>query len=368
MRRSQVWGLALASLVVIPAAAEAQDAPPAEAARHAESFGEHADDDVRLQLTAGAALAYGNARNFAVNLGGNFAVREGQHAFLVEAGWIYGMSASRVDPTMDMNEFGDFTENSNNFTGRLRYDFFVDNDNSIFGVFRVRRDPFANLEPRVQGQAGWMHNLLREENHRFWFELGVDYTYDSFTNGPLDVGGGVMSTDRSLFAARGFIGYKNEINSVLTYNTGFEVLWVVLRAPAAVDPGQFRFEWVNQLRSTIEDWLQISLDVTGRFDSQPPGQASPWDERPNQPTQMFDLITTLNLVGNFDLDGAPAAEEEEPECPEPTPCPECEACPDCATAPATETVEEPAVEEPAAEETTDAEATEGTAEEAAPVE
>ncbi|MCA9609652.1 MAG: hypothetical protein KC619_28835, partial [Myxococcales bacterium] len=125
MRRSHLWGLALASLVVIPVAAQAQDAP-GEATRHSESFGEHADDDVRLQLTAGAALAYGNARNFAINLGGNFTVRDGQHAFLAEAGWIYGMSAARVDPTMDMNEFGDFVENSNNFTGRLRYDFFVD--------------------------------------------------------------------------------------------------------------------------------------------------------------------------------------------------------------------------------------------------
>ncbi len=354
-----VWlGLAMASMVVAPAGAGAQDAAPGEAAQHTESFAEHADDDVRLQLTAGAALAYGNARNFALNLGGVFTVREGQHAFLAEIGWIYGMAAARVDPAMMMHEFGDFTENANNLNGRLRYDFFVDNDNAIFGVFRIRRDPFANLEPRVQGQVGYLRNLLREDKHRFWLEIGVDYTYDNFFTGALDVGGGTISDDRSLFAARGFIGYSNEINSFLTYNTGFEVLWVVLRAPAPIDPGHFRFEWVNQFRSQVADWLQISLDITGRFDSQPPGQASPWDEQPNQPTQMFDLITTLNLVGNFDIDGTPEAAEEEPACPEPTPCPECEACPDCETAtaeePAPPPVEETPTEEPEPEPTGDA--------------
>ncbi|MBX3268978.1 MAG: DUF481 domain-containing protein [Sandaracinaceae bacterium] len=343
--------LALAGAATSPDLASAQAAPDTAAQHQDRVAARNPEDDLRLQLTAGAALAYGNARNFAVNLGGNFNVRRDQHAFLAEVGWIFGMTAVRDDPAMMMYDFGDFAETTNNFTGRLRYDFFVDDDNALFGVFRARRDPFANLEPRVQAQVGYLRNLLREDKHRFWVEIGVDYSYDRFSDGLLEVGGGVQSTDRSLFAARGFIGYTNEINSALTYTTGLEVLWVVLRAPAAVDPGHFRFEWVNRFRSQIEDWLQVSLDITGRFDSQPPGQASPWDEQGGQPTQMFDLITTLNLVGNFDLDGTPAAEEE-PACPEPTPCPECAEptpCPECAE-PAPEPEPEPEAEaEPVAE-------------------
>jgi len=345
---------------LVPAAALAQDAP-AEAEQHAATVGEQGEDDITLTLNAGAALNYGNARNFAVNLGGNFTLRRGQHAFLAEVGWIYGLQSVRdaddVDMDMDTNEFLDWVDSSNNFTGRLRYDFFADPDNSFFVVGRVRADPFALLQPRIQGQAGWMHNLMREESHRFWFELGVDVTYDNFGEA-IALSPTVTSNDRSLFAARGFLGYSNEINDFLKWNSGLEVLWVFARTPQEIDPGHFRFEWINQFRSTIEDWFQLSLDITARLDSQPPGQASPWDEQSGQPTQMFDLIATLNLVGNFDLDGDPAAEEEaepEPEpaaecpvCPEPEPCPECEPCEECEQAPAEE-VEEPEAESPEAE-------------------
>ena len=42
---------------------------------------------------AARALIVGVA--FAANLGGLFSVREGQHAFLIDVNWIYGMSAVR---------------------------------------------------------------------------------------------------------------------------------------------------------------------------------------------------------------------------------------------------------------------------------
>ena len=358
MKHSILKTLALGAVLLAPALGSAQDVAPLpdDPAAHSETVAErNPENDVRLQLTAGAALAYGNARNFAINLGGNFTIREDQHAFLVELGWIYGLAAARGADPMMPNEFGDFVENANNLTGRMRYDYFVDDDNAIFVVLRGRRDPFANLEPRVQAQAGYMRNLLREENHRFWVEIGADLSYDSFASGARLVvgvdstGANVDSTDRSLLSARGFIGYSNEINSALTWKSGLEVLWVFYQTPADIDLGHFRFEWINQFRSSIEDWLQISLDITMRLDTQPPGQSRAWDEQAGQPTQMFDLISTLNLVGNFDIDGAPVAEEEpEPE-PEPVVCPVCpepEPCPVCQEVPA---VVAPVVEPPPAD-------------------
>ena len=50
-------------------------------------------------------------------------------------------------------------------------------------------------------------------------------------------------------------------------DTTFEALWDI------PNPEHFRFEWVNRFRSAIETWLQISLDLTFRLDSLPPGQA-----------------------------------------------------------------------------------------------
>lgn len=79
---------ALAGLgALLPSAAMAQDpAPPARAAQFTAAAADpHEEDDVRLQLNAGANLAYGNARSLGLTLGANFAVREGQHSLVAEA-------------------------------------------------------------------------------------------------------------------------------------------------------------------------------------------------------------------------------------------------------------------------------------------
>jgi hypothetical protein len=327
-----------ALFLTLPLDALAQ--PAAVAEQHTEAVGAaEADDDIRLLLTAGASGTYGNARNIAFNLAANFQLRQGQHAFLAEASWLYGLAATR-DPAAPMpNAFGPAQENTNNFNARLRYDFFITPEDAVFAVVKLRYDPFARLEPRFQGQVGYMRNLLREENHRAWIEAGYDVTYDNFGE-VLDLGGGTLSNDRTLHSLRLFFGYDNHINEVLTYATGFEALMRFDR------PEHWRFEWTNQFRSKIEEWLQISLDIIGRFDALPPGQVQAWDEEANQPTQMFDLTGTLNLVGTIDMYNPPAAdepEEEECTCPEPE-CPE----------PEEPAVEEPAAEEPAAEEPTEA--------------
>jgi len=319
---------ALGALALAPGLAAAQ---PAEADQNTERASlERPDDDITLNLTAGTSLTYGNARTVTLNAGADFQLRRAEHGFRLRLGYVYGLAATRRDPdAMPPDyEFGEWDENANNLTGLLRYDYFLTPMDAIFVAAVFRHDTFANLQPRFGGQAGYLRNLFKEENHRFWVELGVDGTYDNFGE-PFDIGGGVMSQDRFIFSARGFVGYNNQLNALLTYQTGLEILWELYRAPGSTELAHLRFEWQNQLRSKLEEWLQIALDVTARLDSQPPGQVDPWNEQANQPTQMLDLLVTLNLVGNFDLDGTPeeeAEEEEEEECPvcncpEPEPCP-----------------------------------------------
>lgn len=308
----------LLAMAVLPHQAAGQLPPPPE--QHGETVAtRHTEDDIRLALTAGTALAYGNARNLAVNLGGEFVLRLDQHSLYAGINWVYGLASLR-DP--DTADFRDWEDTTNNLTWKLRYDLFLSDDDALFIVHHGRRDPFAELRPRLGVQVGYMRNFVREEKHRLWGEIGYDFTYDRFGK-LLDVGGGQTSTDRTMHSLRLFLGYDNRLNDVLTYTTGFEALMRVDR------PEHWRFEWVNQVRSKLSDWLQVSIDVTGRLDSLPPGQAEAWNEQPGQATQMFDLITTLNLVGNFDLHDPPADDEEEeeepacPACPEPS-CPESE--------------------------------------------
>ncbi len=351
-RRGVRWaGVCVLAAALVPGLAVAQ--APAADTQHAERVAARADeDDVRLTLTAGSALTYGNARNFAVNLGGDFLVRMGQHAFTAQIQWVYGLASLRDTATM---VFSPWADSANNLTWKLRYDFFITPDDALFIAHRGRRDPFAALEPRIGAQIGYARNFFREENHRMWGEIGYDFTYDHFPMalqvGVDDMNMPVLSTDRSLHSLRLFIGYENRLNEVLTYVTGLEALMRLDR------PEHWRFEWINQLRSKLADWLQIGLDLTGRLDSLPPGQAEAWNEAPVQPTQMLDVLVTLNLVGTFDMFTAAAAEEEEEE--------ECE-CEE-ATCPEPAAPEEPEATEPAPPPEADtAEVPEPPADEAAP--
>ncbi len=270
----------------------------------------------RFRVTAGSSLTWGNARSIAFNLGGNFELKRDIHALLLEIGWVYGLQSLRTDmPPMAPPTYGSLTESSNNLTWRARYDLFITPDDAAFLVHRGRRDPFASLEPRIGFQIGYMRNILREERHRFWGELGYDFTYDRFTD-TIFMASGLR--DRVLHSLRVFLGYENLLNELLTYRTGFELLMNFEL------PEHLRMEWTNQLRSKIETWLEIALEWTLRVDARPPGQPIAWNDSTGTGVQMVDFLTTLNVVGTFDLEQRAAAPAEEEE-PEPA-CPACE-CP-----------------------------------------
>lgn len=328
------------------------------------------DDDFRIQLQAGGNGAYGNTRGVGFNLAGSLLYRRGQNRFEAEVGYLYGLAqqplnclndpfgvgCQGLDPTMmapaavRSGEFQDWAESANNLTWRLRFDHFVDVDNAIFVAHRGRRDLFAGLDIRLTLQLGYSRVLLRETNHRMWVDMGIDATYDNYADAverQLAAGPPITiplqsASERVVPSVRLFYGYENRINEAITYQTGLEVLWNV------VNPSHFRFDWQNQIRSRIAGFLELSFDLTMRLDGQPPGQNTPWNNNPafinpadpqmlrraGQVTQMFDVISTLNLVGTIDVDGAPAAVEPEPE-PEVV-CPTCPQCPTTEPAPSDE--------------------------------
>jgi hypothetical protein len=333
-------------------------------------------DDIDFTLTAGGTLSYGNARTVGLNVAGNLTIHEGSELFVAEVTYVYGVAQSTRScadviatggpadalaycmGTMGMPlapstraGFNDFAENASNLNWRLRYDHFFDPDNAIFLAHRGRIDYFAGLDLRLGLQLGYNRMLFREEHHTLAMDVGVDATVDIYSesvraqNRALIAAGtslpNLAGTDARLIPAlRMQLAYVNHLNAALTYDTTFEALWDI------PNPEHFRFEWVNRFRSAIETWLQISLDLTFRLDSLPPGQARSWNEVAFQPTQMFDMLATLNLVGSFDLDGEPpppAPAEEEPACPEPS----CPACPETAPAEAAPAEAAPAEAEPA---------------------
>jgi hypothetical protein len=308
-------------------------------------------DNVIWTLGGGGTLSYGNSRTAGLNLSTSFGVRRGDEVLVIEGSFLYaiaqsplscgavqanpaeyadvpgtiafcGPSGTGMSPHARAPGFNDWAETAVNLNWRLRYDHFFDSNNAFYAQHRGRVDRFAGIRPRVGLSLGYSRVLFEELQHMLAIDLGVDGTFDIYpesivaqTNAIVASGGTLpvlSGTDaRFVPSVRLGVAYVNHLNPFLTYDTTFEALWDV------VNQTHFRFEWVNHLRSAIDRTFQIRLDVTFRLDGLPPGQARAWvEDATTQTTTMFEVLTTLNLVGTFDLDGEPLYRSSVPEQPE----------------------------------------------------
>jgi hypothetical protein len=303
-------------------------------------------DNVIWTLGGGGTLSYGNARTGGLNLSTSFGVRRGNEVLVIDGSFLYAIAQSplscgavQANPTEHpvgtvafcgpsgtgmaararAPGFTDWAETAVNLNWRLRYDHFFDANNAFYLLHRGRIDRFAGIRPRVGLSIGYSRIVFEELQHMLAIDLGVDGTFDFFpesivaqTQAIVMAGGALPNlsgTDaRFVPSVRVGVSYVNHLNPFLTYDTMFEALWDV------ANQTHFRFEWVNHLRSAIDTTFQIRLDVTFRLDGLPPGQARAWVEDATvQTTTMFEVLTTLNLVGTFDLDGEPVYQSSAPE-------------------------------------------------------
>lgn len=300
--RGLTCSLALASFIAVPSLAFAQPAAPTQ---FVEQETERASsDETLLALSAGGTLNTGNTRSMTLNLGASFSLKRARHQLSAGAGVTFGRAALR-----DMTgAFGSYTSNAETFTGRLRYDFFITEDDALFAVVKATRDRFAGLDSRLQAQVGYMRNIFLENRteeqgggtHRLWAEIGYDFTHDNYDPdpllGPMMV---VLPGDASIHSARAYVGYTNTFNAAVSLTTGAELL-VDLQ-----DPENTRLEWITSLTSSVSEALKLKLDFTMRYDNQPvPGK------------DRLDTSTVLNLVFSLDL-APPPPPPPEPAADEP---------------------------------------------------
>jgi hypothetical protein len=324
---------------------EGEEPEAPEPVEHERSETEPHPDDVRWTLNAGGSLAYGNTRAGTLTASTALILRRGADAFAAEASFYYSIAATPVtwgvaNPMPSPRDYcagmspsarapgfsdGDWTEIGVSLNWRLRWDHFVDEANGFFVAHRGRIDRFAGLKPRVSLQLGYSRMIFEEVHHHLALDLGVDATFDFFTDPIADQNRRTLATDGVLptytYVDRRFVPsirlavtYANQLNAFLTYDTVFEILWDVASVANVSNPGtHFRFEWVNHLRTQIDRTFHIQLDVTMRLDSLPPSQVVAWEERRSQQlTTMFEIFTTLSVGGTFDLDGGPPHRTSEP--------------------------------------------------------
>lgn len=267
---------ALLGAVALPQTTCAQGDPP----QFDEGVNEEApeEDETSFDISAGAVINTGNTSSWAANLGTKFSIIRGRHGFAAE--WAFNYGQTNI-PGDDPDE--GFIDTARNSNARARYDFYITPMDALFLSVVHRWDTFAGLDTRLQLQGGYLRNFYRADKHRFWGEVGYDFTYDNFDPDPLldDMG---MELDGEAFvhAGRVYLGYNNELNEHVRLFLGAEVL---LNLQEIED---VRFNLDAALRSTIVGSLQVELKFKLLFDNVPVEGRTP-----------VDTTTTVNLVYSF---------------------------------------------------------------------
>jgi len=225
-------------------------------------------DETAWTVNAGGVLNTGNTRAVTLNIGTRALVVRGMNQASGDLQFSYGRAS--LPNTEQPGAFENWRTNANNINAQARYDRFLTLMDGLFVGGRFRRDPFAGLDLRLQGQVGYLREIFRELNHRFWTEIGYDITYDNFYPQP---GSDVVHS------VRGFVGYQNQLNPFVAFVSGLEGLYDVENSR------NVRLQWISEINSKIEDRFQLSLMFAARFDNVPV-----------ENREKLDTLTTLNLV------------------------------------------------------------------------
>lgn len=248
---------------------------------------DEAGDALEWDLSFGALLSTGNARSTAVTGGTNFRIRRGRHQFFATFLGNYGRAAADIN--------SDPVDTVGNLQGRARYDLFLTNRWSLFGMLTARHDPFQRLDLRMNVDPGVALYALNKKKEQLRFEAGYDFQLDvrdpdsavelTADGTPVyDTQGNFIPLDRTRIthAARLAAAYNNTINDSVSFNTELEYLQSLL------DAQRWRLNWVSGFSTVLVKKLSLSATFALRMDNDPlPG------------VKNVDTITSINLVYRF---------------------------------------------------------------------
>ncbi|MCX4241850.1 DUF481 domain-containing protein [Paraliomyxa miuraensis] len=249
--------------------------------------GEPAGDTLEWDLGFGALVATGNARSTAITGGTNFLIRRGRHQVLANFLGNYGSARadgqSEPEPTVG------------NLQGRARYDLFVADRWSLFGMVTARHDPFQRLDLRLNVDPGVAFYVINEQKQKLYAEAGYDFQYDVRADSaiayeadgetPIYTAQGelvYLPRTRTTHAARLAAGYGNKLVEAVSFATDLEYLQSLQQAT------RWRLNWNTSFSTLLVSKLSMSATFTLRLDNDPlPGVVS------------LDTLTSVNLVYRF---------------------------------------------------------------------
>lgn len=171
---------------------------------------------------AGVVFTTGNSETITATGGLKAARKTGQNKLAVEGSLTYAKSGVRVLADNNGNGLVDDaseittaeTTTANTLAGKIRYDRFLTEHNSLFGAVLAARDVPAGKDLVLGAQAGYSRQLFKSKSAEAVAEFGYDYSHEDLVTGP----------NNSIHSLRGYVGYKAEMTEGTTFETNLEAL------------------------------------------------------------------------------------------------------------------------------------------------
>ncbi len=227
-----------------------------------------------MKLSAGGLLATGNSRSMAFTGSGELRIRRAENQYFATIAANYARAAATPADSMETSV--------ENVQARIRYDRFLSSEWALFLAESARKDRFQGLDLRLNFDPGVAYYLLDVEKHRLWAELGYDLQYDIRDEDAIIAAaaeGTTVEKTTTRHSGRAFVGYENNLNEAVRFNTGVEYI------QAIVNTENWRLNWNVGLTSALSNAFSLATTFNLRYDNNPlPG------------VENTDTITAVSLV------------------------------------------------------------------------
>jgi hypothetical protein len=260
---------------------------------------------------AGLVLITGNAESTAIGGGIHASRKAGLNKLSIDGTAAYvktGLLALNdkngngiVDNTGELTEVDTVTAET--LVGKMRYDRYLDEMQSLYAAALGLRDVPAGKEYALGGQVGYSRRLEKDKTSETVAEAGIDYS------GEQDIGNPPMHDPPILqiISFRAFIGYKGEMVPGTTLAASLEALTnlnhetlVTMQSGNTFD--DTRLNGRIAISTKIGKGLAVETSIESHFDNRPaPLQVKGVMLAPGfvPPAEKLDTIMKFNLIYAF---------------------------------------------------------------------
>lgn len=242
-------------------------------------------DATEFDIQGGALVTGGNSQSTALTGGMRFLLRRGRHE-----GNFHGATNYARSKPADTDSVETTTEN---FQGRIRYDYFFLRKLSGFIATQARRDRFQGIDLRMGVDPGLSYWFFRREHLNLWLEGGYDFQYQIATEDAVQTSiteGDEIDRYQVVNNLRFFFGYEQKLDDRLTLRTGLE-------AYKALTDNDVRINFEAELRMQLVSALSLAIGSKTMYNNVPlPG---------SEPLDVFNSATFVYTFLNEDEDRVP---------------------------------------------------------------